>query len=699
MEIPKHLSAAGRQGVPIRYFLENQEKFTLAQILIKIYKKNMNLFIKTILIIFVIGICCFPCKVESNEGIVLRMIGPEDIGGAWHDIIKRFEAKNPDIRIKFISGPWSTGRREDMYIRSFMGGDPIELVYMDVIWTAYLASKGWIIPLDKWITPELMDKFLPGDIKAGFYKGRLYRIPVRSDAGVLYYRKDLVKKPPETWEEFESICEKLKSSEKPLSCIIFQGSQYEGLVCNFLEFLWGAGGNVLSRRGDVVLDREATVDTLYFMRNLIKNGLVTKNVLSYQEQHSLHAFAQGKGVFLRNWPYAWNILNSTGSRVKGRVGIAPMIHRKGERPAATLGGWGLGIASGCKNPGAAWKFIKFVTGEEAQKILHFRRGAVPSLKKLFFDPEIIKDSPHYPELYRILLNARPRPVHPKYSIISNIIQVHVSAVLSGIETPEEAAKEMGNSIKSVVKSEKIGLFFRLIIDSDLHRILLNTAYFTIFSVPFEFLLGFAIALFLHPVFRGRGMIRSMVILPWTLPTAVMAMSWQWIFSDPFGIMNDILIRIGIINAPVAWLSTPGGAMFAAVFADIWKTTPFVVIIILAGLQSIPRELFESIAIDGRGSLDRLRYLIIPLLLPYIGVALVFRIIHAAGIFDLIWVLTHGGPADRTRTLTLYIYDLAFRYDEMEYAVLLTVIFAGLLMIISYLITYLSRLPHEKALQL
>jgi len=629
---------------------------------------------------------------KENKKIVLRMIGPEDVTGAWHEIIKRFEKKYPNIKIRYITGPSDTSKREEMYIRSFLGGDPIELVYMDVIWIAKFASKGWLLPLDKYFTKEMREKFLAPDIKAGEFKGHIYRIPVKSDVGVLYYRKDIVKTPPKTWNEFEKVCKNIPSN---MYCFVFQGKQYEGLVCNFLEFLWGAGGDIFDKNGKVIIGSSKTLEALKFMRKIIKNSWAPKSVLSFQEQHALNTFAQGKAVFMRNWPYAWRVLNAPNSKLKGKIGIAPLFHAKNSTSHSTLGGWGLGIASKTKYPDLAWKFIEFVTSEEAQKIIYKYQGALPSLKKLYFDPEIFKDNPQILKFYQILKNAKPRPVHSEYPRISDIIQIHTSAVLSGIETPEEAVKEMEKSINSIVKTQKVSLIRRILIDTDLHKCLLNTLKFTILSVPLELLLGFLIALLLNEKFRFRSFARISAIIPWALPTAVMALSWQWMFTDPFGVINDILIRLELINKPIPWLSTPLTAMLANVIADVWKTTPFVIIILLAGLQSIPKTLIEAMKIDGAGYFTIIRCLILPLLLPYIGVALIFRLINAVGIFDLIWVLTHGGPANSTKTIALYIYDVAFRYDDINYALVLTILLTLILIILTYGITKITRPKYEE----
>jgi multiple sugar transport system substrate-binding protein len=644
-----------------------------------------NLFILIFLFVLIL-----PTPVSSQT--VLRMIGPEDIEGGWGEVIARFEGNHPDITVDYFSGPWSTDERRNMYVRSFLAGDPFELIYMDVIWTAKFAEKGWILPLDQWFPPERWEEFLPGDIEAGLYKGHIYRVPVRSDVGVLYYRKDLVPVPPKTWQKFEKFCKEYSHPPERYG-IVFQGMQYEGLTCNYLEYLWGAGGSVLDRQGRACLDTSENIFALGMIKRMIEEGWTPRSVVTYQEQQSLEFFQRGDTLFMRNWPYAWKILQE--SPLRGKVGIGPLIHRSGEKSAGTLGGWGLAIARETKNPEEAWKFIEFATSVEAQKILHIKRGAVPARRSLFKDQEILKANPHYRELYALLLSARPRPVHPDYARISASIQKNVSAVLVGIETVKEATQTMNRQIQSVVAGKKVSWLERSIIDYDLYLTLKNTALFTFLSVPLEFFLGLCFALLINVPLKVRALSRFSILIPWALPTAVMAMAWQWMFNNPFGVINDLLVRTGFLTKPLDWLATPGGAMFAAVFADVWKTTPFVAIILLAGLQSIPKELEESLSIDGAGSIMRLFHLLLPLLMPFIRVALIFRMIHAAGIFDLLWVLTKGGPADSTRTLSLYIYDLAFRYDEMSYGIFLAFFFLAGLVLMSFIIVRLTTMRYER----
>jgi multiple sugar transport system permease protein len=194
----------------------------------------------------------------------------------------------------------------------------------------------------------------------------------------------------------------------------------------------------------------------------------------------------------------------------------------------------------------------------------------------------------------------------------------------------------------------------------------NTLVFTGASVVAEMVVGVAFALLLHRTFRGRGWVRALVVLPWALPTAVMALAWGWIFNDAFGVANDLLRRLGLIGAPVAWLGHPATAMAALVVADVWTTTPFVTLVVLAGLQGIPSDVLEAARLDGLSALQRLRRVVLPLLVPTLLVAVAFRVVQAYGAFDLIYVLTGGGPGGSTETVSLYAYQNVFRYLDFGY---------------------------------
>ncbi|WP_216902591.1 carbohydrate ABC transporter permease [Synechococcus sp. CCY 9618] len=185
------------------------------------------------------------------------------------------------------------------------------------------------------------------------------------------------------------------------------------------------------------------------------------------------------------------------------------------------------------------------------------------------------------------------------------------------------------------------------------------------SVGLELVLGLGIALLLHQNWRGRGVVRSLSLLPWALPNTVMALGWRWIFDDPNGPINALLGGLGLATLP--FLASPQLAWIATVVADVWKTTPFVALLLLAGLQMIPADLYDAFALEGGTPWQALRRITLPLLRPYIFIVLLFRLAQALGVFDLIAVLTGGGPASSTESLAVYAYLNAMRFLDFGYS--------------------------------
>ncbi|WP_026735355.1 carbohydrate ABC transporter permease [Fischerella sp. PCC 9605] len=216
-------------------------------------------------------------------------------------------------------------------------------------------------------------------------------------------------------------------------------------------------------------------------------------------------------------------------------------------------------------------------------------------------------------------------------------------------------------------------YVRMAGDGRFWQSLWATTVFTTASVVSELLLGLLIALVLNQAFFGRGVVRTIAILPWALPTALIGLAWAWIFNDQFGVVNDILRRLGLIETGINWLGDPTLAMIAVIFADVWKTTPFISILLLAGLQSIPKDLYEAYSVDGANAWQNFRNITLPLLLPQILIAVLFRFAQAFGIFDLIAVMTGGGPGGATEVVSLYIYSTVMRYLDFGYGAALVVV--------------------------
>jgi len=258
------------------------------------------------------------------------------------------------------------------------------------------------------------------------------------------------------------------------------------------------------------------------------------------------------------------------------------------------------------------------------------------------------------------------------------------------------AQNLGTELEPVF----VGLsnYGRILGDSHFWQTFWITVRFTVVTVALELALGMGVALILDRAFQGRGIVRTIALLPWALPTALIALGWTWIFNDQYGIANDILLRLGFLQTGINWLGEPFTATVALVIADVWKTTPFISILLLAGLQSIPQDLYEAHELEGATRWQSFWQITLPLLMPQIIVATLFRFAQAFGIFDLMQVMTGGGPGGATEVVALYIYSNAMRYLDFGYSsALIVVTFALLVLAIALCSLLISRSRNQSGL--
>ena len=218
-------------------------------------------------------------------------------------------------------------------------------------------------------------------------------------------------------------------------------------------------------------------------------------------------------------------------------------------------------------------------------------------------------------------------------------------------------------------SRFVGLenYLFLLKDDRFWNALKNTVYFTVVSVSMELFLGLSIAMLLNRTFMFKGIVRALVLIPWAIPTVVSARMWEWMYNTVFGILNYML------GAKINWLGSPFWAMNAAIFMDVWKTTPFVAILLMAGLHVIPQDIYHAARVDGAENLAIFRKITLPLLKPVILVVLIFRTLDAFRVFDAVYVLTGGGPANTTETLSIYAYKTLFQTLQFGYGSALSVV--------------------------
>lgn len=374
-------------------------------------------------------------------------------------LLEAFAKKYPNIKVNYVEMPPGSDVQHDDYVTKLSAGDTsVDVFAIDIIWPPEFGAAKWSLPLDEYFSKEEREKFLPGPLAGNTWDGKLYSIPFYTDAGLFYYRKDILdkygKKPPKTWDEVIALSKELVGKDGIEMGITFQGSQYEGLVCDILEIMRGNGGDVLDGK-KVVANSPHNIEAIKIMRTLVEQKIAPDGVTTYKEAESLRPFLEGKSLFMRNWPYAWaQAQNSPESKVKDKVGVVSVpMGPKGTKPSATLGGWNLAVNANipADRKAAAITFVKWMASEEAQKINALSGGRLPVIKSVYEDADVVKANPHWKDFYSVFINASPRPVNPAYPKISDALQINVHKAITGAISAEEAVKNMQDAIEQIVK--------------------------------------------------------------------------------------------------------------------------------------------------------------------------------------------------------------------------------------------------------
>ncbi|MCB2192501.1 MAG: ABC transporter substrate-binding protein [Deltaproteobacteria bacterium] len=390
------------------------------------------------------------CGGEADDPNTIRLVAWKfNTPGLWRRLADQFEKQHPPLKVSLEIGPHSSTSYHDMLTQKLKNrSSEVDVFLMDVIWPPEFASAGWALPLEEIFTEEQRKLFVPAALEASSWRGRVYGAPLYLTAGVLYFRSDLLERyklpVPQTWPQMVSQAKLILAQEAgDMAGYSGQFKQYEGLVCDMLEFIWSAGGRALAKDGkSCLLNQPQALKAVRFVRDCIIDGVAPRGVLAYQEPESLSLFAQGGAVFLRNWFYAWPILNdSQRSKVAGKVGLAPLPHFSGGNSAACLGGWQVGLSAYSTKPAQALKLIKFLVSEPVQRRLVLEEGLAPTRTALYHDPWVLKSRPHFAELLPVLDGARPRPRTPLYPALSEVMQGYFQRAISDEDSDLPALSE------------------------------------------------------------------------------------------------------------------------------------------------------------------------------------------------------------------------------------------------------------------
>ena len=375
-----------------------------------------------------------------------KILGPADpVPG----LLRRFEAEHPGVRVQAEALTWSSDEQHQFYVINLEGGSPpFDVMMLDVIWVPEFARAGWILDLTGRVPSAERDAHFASAIEPATQDGRLWALPWFMNVGVLYYRKDLLAKyglaPPETYDELVRQVRVVQAGERDrrLDGYLWQGKQYEGGMVNVLEALWANGTRVIDEAGRPFPEPERAREALAVLRGLIESGVSPPWVTAADEELTRRPFGDGRAIFLRGWPYALDLFELPDSRVRGRVGVAPMPRlAHGPVGAAATGGAHLAVSAHTRHPELATELVRFLTSAAAQRAMTEGAALRPSRPALYHDPQLIARDPTLPALLPLIERGHPRPITPYYLMLSTTLQPEFSAVLVGRKSPARAVRD------------------------------------------------------------------------------------------------------------------------------------------------------------------------------------------------------------------------------------------------------------------
>jgi multiple sugar transport system substrate-binding protein len=397
---------------------------------------------------------------QAGNTLVFSM--GQDTTGTLQKLVDKFnEQHKGEFQVNYRAMPTDTGQYFDKLQTEFQAGQSnIDVIGGDVIWPAQLAANGWVMDVSDRFPESEQSKYLTPPLESLTYEGKIYGVPWFTDAGMLYYRKDLLEEsgfsePPKTWDELRQMALDVSQNTGTKYGFVFQGSNYEGGVCNGCEHIWTHGGDILDPQdpSKVVVDSPEAVAGLETYRSWITDGVAPQAVSTYTESETDPAFLGGDAVFARNWPYMYALAGTEDyPKVKPeQLGVAPLPVAQGVPSVSALGGWNMLISELSDMKEEAWEFVQWMTGEAAQKQRALEASLLPTLKSLYEDQEVRQNLPVVVLGEAALKNAKPRPVSPYYSDMSLKMAEEYNAALKGETSPQETVKTLEEELNTIIE--------------------------------------------------------------------------------------------------------------------------------------------------------------------------------------------------------------------------------------------------------
>lgn len=379
---------------------------------------------------------------------------PSNTYKALVDDFNKTIGQQKGIHVTWQQGPAKTDDLLTQYTNMLRArSSSTDVLSIDIVFPAQFAASQWTTPISdsQWPSSERQN-YLPGPIQGCTYQGKLWAAPLRTDLGLLYYRKDLVSKAPATWDDLAKSAAAVSPSKVKYG-YVWQGDQYEGLVCDFSEVLYGYGGSILDSNDPtkVTVNSPEAKQALAQMVSWV-GTISPAAVTTYQEEPSRNVWQNGDAAFMRNWPYAYGLGNDPKeSKIANKFDITALPYGGSNTVGhSAIGGWNLAINAFSKNPDAVWEFIHYMLQNDAQKRIAIDGSRTSTLQSIYTDSDVLAKQPLFGKLGPILKNALPRPVSPKYSDVSDAIQRNVYQALKKQVSVDAALSNLEADLKKAV---------------------------------------------------------------------------------------------------------------------------------------------------------------------------------------------------------------------------------------------------------
>lgn len=399
-----------------------------------------------------------PLAVKADDKVTISFSFDQGVGEATQKMVDAYNESQDKVEVQTVILPQDANTVHDDFVNKLASGDTsVDVMGLDVTYISEFGSAGWLADLTDLVDPSLTEGMLTGPVEGATIDGKLVAMPWFTNSSVLFYRTDVLEElgaeVPDTWEGWMELADKAKGVNGVEYGADFQAAQSESLVCNWVEYVWGNGGDILDENGTPVVNSKNNVEATEIMKKLVDN-YSPSGITTYTETESEQVFKEGKCLFIRDWSGFWSSGQDEGSKVTGKIGATTLpVGPSGEESHTCLGGLDLVINNNVDDAHkeAAADFISYMASADTQKEMTLISSQPPVVKSVYEDADILEAIPFYSDFADIIATGKSIPQTPKYAKVSDAIQRNVHQALTGEMEVKDALDTLQGELEELAK--------------------------------------------------------------------------------------------------------------------------------------------------------------------------------------------------------------------------------------------------------